>query len=126
MIIIIKLCAKSEKRPWSNKYKANKWRELFGAKHEVINRIHKSKRPAEVLYTRVSIGAPLARLDSIPPTQGSVLVHRWHGLAVSRLHRGQSWYTAGTAWQYPTNTEAQLSTRIEYIYKSSYRKYNKK
>lgn len=66
---------------------------------------------------RVSIGAPLARLGSIPPTQGLVLVHRWYGLAVSRQYRGQYWCTAGSARQYPTNTEGQLSTRIEYLQK---------
>ena len=36
--------------------------------------------------TGVSIGTPLARLDSIPPTQGSVLVHRWYGSAISHQH----------------------------------------
>lgn len=103
-------CAESEKRTWYNKYKANKWRELFGAKQEVINRMHKSKRPArgdvhEGQYwctagtarqypanTGVSIGTPLVRLGSIPPIQGSVLVHRWFGSAISYQHRGATVY----------------------------------
>ena len=71
------------------------------------------------MYSRVSIGAPLARLGSTPPTQGLVLVHRWHGTPVSCQYGGQYWCTAGSALQYPTNTEGQLSTTIEYIFKSS-------
>ena len=42
--------------------------------------------------TGVSIGTPLARLASILPIQGSVLVHRWFGSVVSRQHGGATFY----------------------------------
>ena len=86
----------------------------------------KPRDQQKAMYTRVSIGAPLARLGSTPPTQGLVLVHRWHRSPVSCQYRDQYWCTAGSARQYPANTEGQVSTIIEYIYKSSYRKDNKK
>ena len=75
-----------------------------------LNRMHKTKRPAEgdvhkgqywctagtarqyPSNTRVSIGTSLARLASILPIQGSVLVHRWFSSVVSRQHGGATFY----------------------------------
>ena len=83
---------------------------LSKARSYQLNRMHKTKRPAEGDVHKgqywctagsarqypanigVSISTPLARLASILPIQESVLVHRWFGSVVSRQHGGATVY----------------------------------